>query len=79
MVYGKMLILGKISYGKSSQSIYIWHSFFYNYYEDEHDNLQIEVEIYGKNHETSGNGWESFLSKELIINAKKSTHKCSFY
>jgi hypothetical protein len=31
---------------------------------------QIEVEIYGKNHETSGNGWESFLSKELIINAK---------
>jgi hypothetical protein len=28
------------------------------------------VEIYGKNHETSGNGWESFLSKELIINAK---------
>ncbi len=38
MVYGKMLILGEISYGK--------------------------------NHETNGNGWESLLSKEWVINAK---------
>jgi hypothetical protein len=60
-----MLILGKISHGKSSQSIYIWHYFFNNYYEDEHDNLQIEVEIYEKNHETSGNGWESFFIKRI--------------
>jgi hypothetical protein len=28
------------------------------------------MEKYVKNHETSGNGWESFLSKELIINEK---------
>jgi hypothetical protein len=26
--------------------------------------------MYGKNHETNGNGWENLLSKEWIINAK---------